>query len=117
MSGEAQRAAEQLRKVGEPVIIEFPGTPGFDPITGEPIQEIAGVDVTAFGYPAGYASQDVDGNTVLATDIRCTLELISPRPRVGCLATVNGNTYRVMNVRVVRKEGEDVVYVLQLRDS
>lgn len=117
MSGEAQRAAEQLRKVGEPVTIEFPGTPGFDPITGEPIQEIAGQDVNAYGYPAGYASQDVDGTVVLASDIRLTLELITPRPRVGCMAVVNGTTYRVMNVRIVRKAGEDVVYVCQLRAS
>jgi hypothetical protein len=117
MSGEAQRASEQLRKVGEPVIIEFPGTPGFDPITGEPIQEIAGEDITAFGYPAGYVQSDIDGTVIIAGDIRLTLELISPRPRVGCLAQVDGVTYRIMNVRVVRKAEEDVVYVCQLRAS
>lgn len=115
MTSAAKSAAEQLRKVGEPVVIEYPGTPGFDPITGEPILEVEGEAINAYGYPAGYAAQDVDGSVILGTDIRLTLELISPRPRVGCLALVDGTEYRVMNVRTVRKAGEDQVYVLQLR--
>ncbi len=117
MSGEAQRAAEQLRKVGEPVSIAFAGTPAFDPITGEAVAPVGGQTVNAYGYPAGYIQSDIDGTVIQAGDIRLTLELINPRPQVGCMATVDGTTYRVMNVRMVRKADEDVVYVLQLRAS
>lgn len=115
MSREAETAAKLLAKNGEPVTIIFPGTAGYDPITGAPVTPTPGAQIVANGYPGKYISNDIDGTNIRANDIRLLLELISTRPEKGCSATVDGVTYRIMDVQAIRKAGEDVVYICQLR--
>ena len=115
MSREAESAAKLLAKNGEPVTISFPGTEGYDPITGAPVTPIPGQQITANGYPGKYISNDIDGTNIRANDIRLILELIATRPVKGCKATVDGLTYRVMDIQAIRKAGADVLYVCQLR--
>lgn len=115
MGQTAEQAAKLLNKFGEAVTITFAGTAAFDPITGEAVTPVAGTSYTAKGYPGKYISSDVDGAVIQANDIRLILELIAQRPERGCTALVDGTTYRVMDVKAIRKTGEDVIYICQLR--
>lgn len=115
MADTAAQAAKLLNKFGEAVTVTFPGTAGFDPITGEPTTPSGGTSYTAKGYAGQYVNSDVDGTVIQANDIRLIMQLILARPEVGCTALVDGTTYRIMDVQAIRKTGVDVMYICQLR--
>lgn len=115
MSSIALTASKLLAAKGEPVTITFVGDDATDPITGEPTTPSANVSYTGNGYPSQYMQKDIDGTNIQAGDVRLILELIDQRPEVGCLAQVDTQTYRVMDVNPVRLSGADVVYICQLR--
>jgi hypothetical protein len=112
---DAADAAAMLAEFGEAVVIAFPGSPSFDPVTGAPVSGSAGAQYTAKGYPGQYGANEVDDSLIKAGDIRLILERIAQRPEASCTALVDGVTYRVMAVRPVRKAGQDVIYICQLR--
>lgn len=112
---DAADASAMLAEFGEAVTIAFPGTPSFDPVTGAPLSGGVGAQYTAKGYPGQYGANEVDDSVIKSGDIRLILERIAQRPDVGCTALVDGVTYRVMAVRPVRKAGQDVIYICQLR--
>jgi hypothetical protein len=115
MAETAAQAAKLLNKFGEAVTVTFPGTAGFDPITGEPTTPSSGNSYTAKGYAGQYLSSDIDGTVIQQNDIRLIMQLILVRPEVGCTALVDGTTYRIMDVQAIRKSGVDVIYICQLR--
>jgi hypothetical protein len=115
MSNIALTASKLLAAKGEPVTITFLGGGATDPITGEADTPAANVDYTANGYPSKYMQKDIDGTNIQAGDVRLILELLSVRPEVGCQATVDAETYRVMDVQPIRLSGSDVIYICQLR--
>jgi len=119
MSREAASAARLLAKDGELVAFTAPGTPAFDLVTGEPIPGggTTGMTYAVHAYPGRYTAAEVDGTTVQSSDIRLTAEVFDVRPAVGWDVAVDGKTYRVMDVRAVRKGGRDVVTICQLRAS
>lgn len=115
MSREAETASRLLAKYGEPVVVSFPGTPSFDPVTGAPVSGTTGASYTAKGYPGQYGNTEIDDSVIKSGDIRLILELIGQRPEAGCTALVDGVTYRIMAVKPIRKTGQDVIYICQLR--
>lgn len=115
MTREAVSAIRMLEKNGELVSIQFPGTPSYDPVTGDPTTGTAGQTIQGFGYPGNYNSGSVDGNLIRQNDVRLILQLVDPRPTVGCTATVDGVTYQMLDVQTIRKAGEDVLFICQLR--
>ena len=117
MGREADSAARLLAKNGELVTIQFPGSPSRDPITGASVAVATSTSVTANGYPAAYTSANIDGTVIRQNDIRLLLELIEPRPIRGCLAVVDGATYQVLDVQVIRKAAADVMFICQIRAS
>ena len=117
MSREAATAKALLTKFGEPVTLTKPGTPSFDPVTGEPVVGSGGTAYTGKGYAGRYVTTDVDGTNIQQSDIRLVLELLPERPDRGWMAAVDGKAYRVMDVRAIRKAGEDVITICQLRAS
>lgn len=115
MSREAATAKRLLTQYGEAVNMVKPGAPDYDPVTGEPVAGNGGTTYTAKGYAGRYTQTDIDGLSVQQNDIRLTMELIAERPEQGWTALVDGKTYRVMDVRAIRKAGEDVITICQLR--
>lgn len=111
----ADTAARLLAKEGEPVTLSYTTAEVRDPATGEIITPGSTVTVDGNGYPGGYRSMDIDGDVIRQGDIRLTLERVSESPQVGWSCLVDGVSYRVMDVRKVRRAGSDVIYILQLR--
>lgn len=115
MSNLAATASKLLAAKGEPVTITLLGGGTTDPITGEPVTPATDTDYTGNGYPSQYMQKDIDGTNIIAGDVRLIMELIGQRPEVGCTATVDSKTYRVMDVNPIRLTGADVIYICQLR--
>lgn len=117
MTDLAVTAARLLAKNGEPVTLTNgeAGVIEFDPITGDPITPAAPVTVTANAYPSRYNNDEIDGSSIQSGDIRLILEVVTPRPESGWSVTVDGQTYRIMDVRPVRKAGSDKVLICQIR--
>lgn len=124
----ADTAAALLVKFGEEVTItSLPTAPGFDPITGAPSTggpapgpgpgpggDGETVEV-AYGYPAGYKAGEVDGQAIMAGDIKLILEVTATEPQVGGKALVDGSTYRIMDLKRIRRSGVNTIYICQLR--
>jgi hypothetical protein len=115
MSNLSATAAKMLAEYGEAVSVLFPAYGDTDPITGAATTGGSDVTLSGNGYPSQYHKRDIDGSVIQAGDIRLILERIDQRPEVGCIATVNGVGYRVMDTQMVRLAGADVVYICQLR--
>lgn len=115
MNKQAQTAANLLAKYGEPVTVTFTNWAQYSPITGASSGSSTTSTVTAVGYPSKYHTKDLDGVVIQAGDIRLILELITPVPVIGCLALVNGTTYRIMDVQSIRLSGENVIFICQIR--
>lgn len=115
MSNLALTASKLLAAKGEPVTITFLGNNATNPITGASATPTADTVYTGNGYPSKYMKKDVDGANIQAGDVRLILELIDERPSVGCLATIDATTYRIMDVNPIRLTGADIIYICQLR--
>jgi hypothetical protein len=112
----AATASKLLAANGEGVTITFPpSTPAFDPVTGAAQTPSAAQTVTGNGYPAGYTASEIDGEAIKAGDIKLILEKVGTRPEVNATATVDGKTYRIMDVQFIRRSGADIIYICQLR--
>lgn len=112
----ATTASRLLKKNGEAVTLSYQTLGDIDPATGQGAPGSI-VTIEAFGYPGQFKSADVDGTNVKSGDIRLTLELVTPEPQKGWLAIVACSTYRVMDVRRVRKAGAGVITICQLRSE
>jgi len=115
MTDLAVTASRLLAKFGEPVTLTDGAAVEYDPITGDAVLPPAGSTVTLNGYPSRYDKSEVDGTNIRSSDTRLILEVGAVRPLVGWLATVDGVTYRLMDVRPVRRSGSDKVLICQAR--
>lgn len=117
MTDLAVTAARLLAKNGEPVTLTNgeAGVIEFDPITGDPITPAASVMITANAYPSRYQANEIDGSSIQSGDIRLILEVVTPRPESGWSVTVDGQTYRIMDVKPIRKAGADKLLICQIR--
>lgn len=113
----AATAKRILQKRGEAVVITRPGGVDRDPATGDVIGSLEPLNINGFGYPGQYEADDVDGTVIRSSDTRLVLERIVVRPEVGWDALVDGKTHRIMSVQPVRKSGQDIIYICQLRAS
>jgi hypothetical protein len=104
-----------LQKYGEqPYITVSRSAEGaFDPSTGSTGSD-TNTSFTGYGQPDLYQSNEIDGQTVLSTDIkfiaRTEQEILT-----GDLITFGGYDYRVISVQQIRVEGQDIAYQCQLR--
>ena len=115
MSNPAATASRLLTRYGETVTVATPASGGFNPITGAPEPSVPGSTYTGKGYPGRYQKSEINGTIIQSGDVRLVLELIEQRPQVGWSVTVDGVTYRIMDVNPIRKTGADVIYICQLR--
>lgn len=72
---------------------------------------------TAYGAPMEYSTKEIDGVTILTTDLLIWVEVNSSSsvPAVGDVATISTVAYRVLDVQKQVAQGTTVVYKLQAR--
>lgn len=110
----ADNMARVLEQLGEVVTITRVVEGSFDPTTGTSTPSTT-TTASAYAVAEPYNSSEVDGTNVLRTDAKITLSKISTRPEVGDTVTMDGVTYRVMDVYLWRMSGNDIVYEVQGR--
>lgn len=69
---------------------------------------------TGYGHPSPYNKNEVDGSTILMSDIRLLI-YTTTTPLVGDVATIDGVAHRVESVQKIRAQGTNIIYKLQLR--
>lgn len=78
-------------------------------------EQLAETAYSISGITNSYKPAEVNGTTILATDISLMCYSETVRPLVGDIVTMDGSTYRVQNVDINDLQGSDIYYTLQLR--
>lgn len=106
--------SDLLSEFGELVTFKRISNVDFIPSTGA-VPTGATTTFTAYGYPSNYTSAEIQSSSLIEyTDLKLTIESGST-PLIGDTARVNNTDYRVMDIRRVRAQASDIIYVLQLR--
>lgn len=107
-------ATQLITQFGEAVTFtrEVPGE--YDPTTGDTLPSNT-VTYTAFGVPENYKNQEIDGVTVMQGDRKVTIYKTTMVPEVNDAITLNGANYRVIDVELIRAQGQDIIYQMQVR--
>jgi len=85
----------------------------FDPATGATSGSTA--SYTAYGITLNYNKSEINGTTVLQSDIKLIMEGIASEPLAGDLAVIDGAIYRCLAVKPTKPAGTSVIYEVQLR--
>lgn len=106
-------AIQLLTDFGEQVTASRKVEGAYDVTTGA---TAASTDTTYQGYGSSsqYNNFEIDGETIQTGDLQFYFQT-GTLPLVGDVITFDSTAYRVMNVKSLRVQGGDVVYVLQLR--
>lgn len=116
MSSLIQTAQKLLQTNGESVTVQSPQVAGgVDPITGDPVTPVAGTTIQSVGYLGRYMSKDIDGTAIQANDGRLIMAATTPRISEGWNVTVDSKTYRIIKVNPIRKAGQDIILIMQVR--
>jgi hypothetical protein len=78
-------------------------------------EQLAETAYQILGTTNSYKPIEVNGTTILATDISLMCYSETVRPLVGDIVTLDGLAYRVQNVDINYLQGLDIYYILQLR--
>lgn len=112
----AGTAREMIREFGKPVSITLV-TPGvYDPSTSTKSPDAEEVTVTK-GVQTSFSNRDVDGTSILATDVRLLVAAtsLSRKPRPGDRVIIAGETFGVVNSTAVEPGPVALLYAVQLR--
>jgi hypothetical protein len=88
----------------------------FIPSTGD-VGSGTSSSYTAYGAPMAFASDEIDGTTVIQDDMLVWVEVNTSGdiPTVGDVATISSVDYRVLTVNKSFAQGSILVYKLQVR--
>ncbi len=102
-----------LTTYGEAVSCRRDVVDGFITSTGE---VIPGTPVTysGYGHPSLFTNTEIDNVVVLQGDIKLIL-YTTTLPLVEDIITLNTVDYTIKQVRAVRAQGSDIIYILVLR--
>ncbi len=109
-------AQRLIRKYGQNVQFDRVVEGAFIPTTGG---TAAGIETGyyAFGVPQPTPNREVNGTTVLQSDLMLWVEVdaINYVPLVGDVANLDNKAYRILSVSNVVVQDTNIVYKLQLR--
>lgn len=69
---------------------------------------------TGWGVVSQYDQDEVDGVTILSSDLRLVLQKTSRRPEVDNTVSIDGDDYRIKAVEVSNPGGVDLLYICQV---
>ncbi len=107
-------ATTLLTNYGEVVTGSREIVSSFIPSTGE-IAPGAPVSYSGYGHPSIFSNQEIDNVVILQGDIKLLFQCSTTAPLVDDIITVNSVDYTIKQVRSLRAQGSDIIYVLVLR--
>ncbi len=106
-------AGRLLASYGEAVTCNRYIVSTFIPSTGE-IAPGAPLSYSGYGHPSMFSYQEIDNVVVLQGDIKLLFQSTTA-PLVDDIVTVNSVDYTIKQVRSLRAQGNDIIYILALR--
>ena len=110
----AVTAKKLLAKYGAAAVVTNTTGGVSNPATGA----IEGATTTVLngnGFATSYKNTDVDGSSILKSDVKVIIEKTASAPVKGSTCAINGKVYRVMEVMPISPAGTDVIYIMQCR--
>ena len=104
-----------LRENGQAITFSYTTGAVINPATGEVTDAGTTATVTGYGIATNYQNTEIDGESVLAGDLRLIANNVATEPEPDWTVSVNSKTWRVMNVQPVNPAGTNVIYICQLR--
>lgn len=79
------------------------------------VNVVTPTDYKAWGAAFAYTGKEIDGERIVAGDMRVLLERSQAVPKVGDTVLLASGLWRVLSVELVSPSGIDVIYKLQVR--
>lgn len=108
------RVEQLIAYYGENVTLSYTTSGAFDPVTGSYTGNTSN-SVTVRAYLTKYMENEIDSSSILSSDIKAYFVVTDVVPTTGWTCHTVDKVYRVVDTRVIRKGGEVVHYVCQLR--
>ena len=108
-------ATRLLRDNGQAIVFTFETGEVIDPATGTVTTPASESTVNGYGVATNFKNAEIDGQSVLASDLKLLASNISTAPTVGAKVSVNGKTWRIMQVMPINPANTNVMYICQIR--
>lgn len=108
-------ATNLLTDNGQAVTFSYTSGAVINPATGEVTDAGSVTNVAGYGVAVAYKTAEIDGQSVLASDLKLIANNVATAPAVGWTVSVNSRTWRVMNVQPLNPAGTNIMYICQLR--
>ncbi len=109
------KATNLLKNNGQEITFTYTSGEDIDPATGVVSDAGSITTVTGYGAATRYRNIEIDGDAILASDLRLICNSVSSEPQVGWNVSVNSDSFRVMEVESVNPAGTNVIYICQIR--
>ena len=110
----ALTASRLLNKYGQQVTFTRSVNGSYSPTTGT-YSTSSSTTFKAYGAVFNYRESEVDGSSILSTDLKLLLEKPKKLPEVNDVVLVNGSSYFVFTTSPLAPAGTNVVVECQLR--
>jgi hypothetical protein len=108
-------ASRLLQDNGQAITFSYKTGEVINPATGTVTTPASDETVDGFGVAVNYKNAEIDGQTVLESDLKLLANNLATAPEVNWKVAVNGETWRVMQVMPINPAGTNVMYILQIR--
>lgn len=108
-------ATRLLKDNGQVVQFAYKTGEIIDPATGQVTTPATNNTIDSFAVVRRYDNEEVNGSTVLASDLLLIINNIATEPDVAWTVTVDSKIWRVMSVRTLSPAGTNIVYYVQIR--
>ena len=103
-----------LTQFGEAVSFTNAAQGAYNPATGSTGAPTDTV-YTGYGFPTQFSAIEQAQEEVLVSDVKLIVNKTSQAPQVDDTVTFSSKTYRVLDVQQVKAQGNDIIYILQVR--
>ena len=108
-------ATRLLQGNGQAITFRYEAGESIYPATGVVTTPASESTVAGFGVALNYTNVELNGESIIESDLKLLVDNVATEPQVGWKATVNSETWRVMRVMPVNPAGTNVMYELQIR--
>jgi hypothetical protein len=108
-------ATRLLRDNGQAITFSYETGEVINPATGTVTTPASESTVSGYGVASNYKNAEIDGQSVLASDLKLLASNVATEPKANWKVGVNGKTWRVMQVMPINPAGTNVMYICQIR--
>lgn len=109
------KATALLQNNGQSITFSYTSGAVIDPATGTVTSAGTVTNVSGYGVASNYRNAEIDGESILASDVRLIASNVATEPEPDWTVIVNSRTWRVMDVQPINPAGTNIIYICQLR--